>query len=154
MKTLLLVMLATLTTAVGEVLLAKGMKEVGDVSQLEWTQMWRMLAMFANPKVLLGVLCMATFFFCYAASLSWAELSLVLPTTASSIVFATVIAYLWLGEDVSSLRWVGVLVIMIGILIIWLDESQAAVTRHPPMHGTVHASSEEPEQPLRRAAGE
>ena len=150
MKTLLLVLVATLSTTIGEVLLAKGMKEVGDVSQLAWTEMWRMLWMFANPKVVLGVTCMAAFFFCYAASLSWAELSLVLPTTAFSIVFATVIAYLWLGEHVTSLRWVGVAIIMVGILIIWLDESHAIGTHQPEVHVTQAAA----DLPLRRAAGE
>src|SRR4030095_11970629 len=117
MKTLMLVVLATLSTTIGEVLLAKGMKEVGDVSQLHWTEMWKMLRMFANPHVALGVTCMAVFFFGYAASLSWAELSLVLPTTAFSIVFATTIASFWLGEPVSFLRWLGVLVILGGIMI-------------------------------------
>jgi drug/metabolite transporter (DMT)-like permease len=149
MKTLLLVVLATFSTTVGEVLLAKGMREVGDVSQLHWTQMWRMLLMFTNPKVVLGVLCMAAFFFSYAASLSWAELSLVLPTTAFSIVFATTIASFWLGEHVSPLRWLGVLIILGGIMIIWVDQARASMnqltTDPEAMHGTT---------PLRRAARE
>jgi drug/metabolite transporter (DMT)-like permease len=132
MKTLLLVVLATLSTTVGEVLLAKGMKEVGDVSQLQWTELWKMLAMFANPKVVLGVVCMALFFFSYAASLSWADLSLVLPTTALSIAFATVIAWLWLGEYVSPVRWIGVMVIMSGILLIWAEQV-SEVTKVPPV---------------------
>lgn len=147
MKTLLLVVLATLSTTVGEVLLAKGMKEVGDVSQLEWSELWKMFRMFLNPKVMVGVLCMAMFFFSYAASLSWAELSLVLPTTAFSIVFATVIAYLWLGEHVSGLRWVGIMIIMIGIMTIWIDQA---------ILSTKLAASipEAPVEPYRRAAGE
>lgn len=147
MKTLLLVVLATLSTTVGEVLLAKGMKEVGDVSQLEWTELWKMLGMFANPKVMLGVLCMALFFFSYAASLSWADLSLVLPTTAFSIVFATVIAYFWLGEQVSGLRWVGVMVIMGGIMTIWIDQAILSMKLSP-------VPQEAPVETYRRAAGE
>lgn len=151
MKTLLLVVLATLSTTVGEVLLAKGMKEVGDVSQLHWREMWKMLRMFANPHVVLGVACMAIFFFGYAASLSWAELSLVLPTTAFSIVFATTIASLWLGEQVSFLRWLGVLVIMGGIMIIWVDETKASLQRESATREAMRAAADEP---LRRAAGE
>ena len=147
MKTLLLVVLATLSTTVGEVLLAKGRKEVGDVSQLEWTELWKILGMFANPKVLLGVVCMALFFFSYAASLSWADLSLVLPTTAFSIVFATVIAYLWLGEPVSGLRWIGVMIIMGGILTIWIDQAILSSTLSPVIR-------EAPVETYRRAAGE
>ena len=147
MKTLLLVVLATLSTTVGEVLLAKGMKEVGDVSQLEWTELWKMLGMFANPKVILGVLCMALFFFSYAASLSWADLSLVLPTTAFSIVFATAIAYFWLGESVSGLRWVGVMIIMGGIMTIWIDQAILSTTLSPKI-------PDAPVETYRRAAGE
>jgi multidrug transporter EmrE-like cation transporter len=151
MKTLLLIVLATFSTTVGEVLLAKGMKEVGDVSQLHWTELWKMTRMFANPKVLLGVTCMAIFFFGYAASLSWAELSLVLPTTAFSIVFATTIASFWLGEQVSTMRWVGVVVIMLGIMVIWVDQAKAATVRRPVASV---APAEAADAPLRRAAGE
>jgi multidrug transporter EmrE-like cation transporter len=149
MKTLLLIVLATFSTTVGEVLLAKGMKEVGDVSQLHWTELWKMIRMFANPKVILGVTCMAVFFFGYAASLSWAELSLILPTTAFSIVFATTIASFWLGEHVSPVRWLGVLIIMIGIMTIWIDQAKAAA-----IDQSAPAADEEPVIPLRRAAGE
>ena len=151
MKTLLLIVLATFSTTVGEVLLAKGMKEVGDVSQLHWTELWKMIRMFANPKVVLGVTCMAIFFFGYAASLSWAELSLVLPTTAFSIVFATTIASFWLGEHVSSMRWLGVMIIMIGIIVIWTDQARAATMGASIVPAQPHEASE---APLRRAAGE
>lgn len=150
MKTLLLVVLATFSTTIGEVLLAKGMKEVGDVSQLHWSEMWKMLRMFANPRVVLGVTCMAIFFFSYAASLSWADLSLVLPTTAFSIVFATTLASLWLGEHVSTLRWLGVLIIMGGIMIIWIDEATASTHRRVTTPNGIRASAEA----LQQAASE
>jgi uncharacterized membrane protein len=154
MKTLLLIVLATFSTTVGEVLLAKGMKEVGDVSQLEWWQLWRMLRMFTNLKVVIGVLCMAAFFFSYAAVLSWADLSLVLPTTALSIVLATWIAFQWLGEGVSGWRWTGVVIIMMGIFIVWLDESRVGFVRRPMTTDATPDPAVEAPQPLRRAAGE
>jgi drug/metabolite transporter (DMT)-like permease len=124
MKTLGVMVFATFFAAMGDVLLSQGMKEVGDISQLPWNQMWRILVMFGNTRVLLGILCMAVFFFSYAASLSWADLSLALPSTALSFVFGTLIALLWLGERVSSRRLLGVMIIALGVLVVWLDAFQ------------------------------
>jgi drug/metabolite transporter (DMT)-like permease len=122
MKTILLVTVGSLAAAVGEALLSRGMKEVGDLGRLAWPQVWRMGRMFANPRVLLGILFLASFFFMYSAVLSWADLSYAMPGTALGYVFGTIIASTCLGERVSGWRWAGVAVIILGVLLVWKDE--------------------------------
>jgi len=50
----------------------------------------------ANRVVLLAI-----FFFLYLASLSWADISFVMPLTAMSFIFAALLAKFVLKEDVS-----------------------------------------------------
>jgi len=95
-----------------------------------------------SPYVLFGVLFLGGFFFLYLAALSWADLSFVMPLTALSYVFAAVLAKVFLKEQVSLLRWAGILVIVAGIALLASGERhQRTVQRstntagYPPQTG-------------------
>ena len=68
MKTIAVVALATLSTAFGEALLSIGMKQVGDISALQMNELWKILYMFGNMRVVGGIFFMALFFFLYSAA--------------------------------------------------------------------------------------
>jgi drug/metabolite transporter (DMT)-like permease len=131
MRTLLLVAVGSLAAAVGEAFLSKGMKEMGDVRELAGSELWKMGRMFANPRVLLGIVFLAGFFFLYAGVLSWADLSYAMPATALGYVFGTAIAALFLGERVSARRWTALAVIVLGVLLLWEDERWRAAAPRP-----------------------
>ncbi|MBF0558444.1 MAG: DMT family transporter [Nitrospirae bacterium] len=125
MKTFIVIFLATVSAAIGESLLSYGMKKNGevDLSVLSgWINL--VLSVIRNPYVLVGVLCLAVFFFLYLAALSWADLSFVMPLTAMSYIFAALLAKFALKEDVSWSRWAGTVVITLGIMFIALDSKQ------------------------------
>jgi len=125
MKTFVVILLATLSAAVGEVLMSYGMKKGGAVdltAPSQWIGL--ILSVVRNPYVLIGVVLLAIFFFLYLASLSWADISFVMPLTAMSFIFAVLLAKFVLKEDVSWFRWIGTLVIVIGIIIVALDDKQ------------------------------
>ncbi|MCE5314331.1 MAG: EamA family transporter [Armatimonadota bacterium] len=71
-----------------------------------------------NPFVWMGVFLLILFFILYLASLSWEELSYVLPLTAADYVLVTLLAYFLLGEDVSPLRWAGSVLVAFGIALV------------------------------------
>jgi drug/metabolite transporter (DMT)-like permease len=71
-----------------------------------------------NPFVWTGVFCLILFFVLYLASLSWEELSYVLPLTAADYVLVTILAYFLLGEDVSPMRWAGSILVAAGIALV------------------------------------
>lgn len=124
MKTIVVIVIATLCAAVGEAFIAKGMRAMGDASALGF---WKSLPHFANPWVIAGVVLMAVFFVLFSWSLSWADLSYVQPLTALSFVFGVLIARLWLGETVPWWRWVGVAVIVIGVALVAYDPKPLTV---------------------------
>jgi drug/metabolite transporter (DMT)-like permease len=74
-----------------------------------------------NTWVITGVLFLGGFFFLYLAALSWADLSYVMPLTALSYLFAAVLAQLFLKEQISWIRWTGIMIIVLGIALVVLE---------------------------------
>jgi transporter family protein len=121
MKTALMIAIVVLSTSGGDVLIARGIRQIGEVSSLsplEWLHMTRRI--FRNSNFLAGLFLMAVSFFAFMAVLSWADLSLVVPATSVSYVISTVGAKFILRERVSSLRWMGTLLVGLGVALVSL----------------------------------
>jgi drug/metabolite transporter (DMT)-like permease len=121
MITALLIGLVVLGGSAGDVLITKGMKQVGEISTLNAA---RLLGIFGraitNKYVLIGVLFMAISYFSFLGALRLADLSLVLPATSISFVITTIGARLFLKETISAMRWAGILLVCIGVALISL----------------------------------
>jgi drug/metabolite transporter (DMT)-like permease len=118
-RVMVVILVATALVAVGEILLSAGMKQVGKEGH-EGLRM--VLAAGSNPLVWGGVALSAAFFGMYLLTLSWADISYVMPFTALSYLFVAIMASLWLNEQVTPARWVGTLLIVLGVVIIGLGE--------------------------------
>ena len=79
-----------------------------------------------NPWVIVGVLLLVGYFLSFLAALSRLELSYVLPMTASGYVLTTLVAWRVLGESVSGTRWIGTLIIAIGVTLVGVSERRRA----------------------------
>jgi len=111
-----LLAVAIISQAVGNVLLSQGMKLIAEESQLTWNN-WVSIFLQAvqSPSILFGVGFYVIFFVLFAAALSRADLSFVLPAISSEVVLNVAFADCFLNETVSSIRWIGVLLISIGV---------------------------------------
>lgn len=119
LKTFVVLGIAVLLSAVGHVLLSKGMKEVGDVSQQTVQTVGSMLLrVITNKTLLLGIALQAVFFSLYLGVLSWADLSFVLPLTAVDYLVIAVLAHFFLAEAIPMTRWAGTLFVTIGVMLI------------------------------------
>ena len=98
--------------ATGDGFIARGMKQVGNVSLHDLSGIFLVVL---NPVIALGVLFLLVFFACYMTALSWADLTYVLPATSVSYVVLTLIAKFILHENVSLTRWLGILLISAGV---------------------------------------
>lgn len=96
----------------GDALLKRGMNDFGPV---DLHHVPHVVTALANPWVLLGIVCLTAFFASYLTALSWADLSYVLPATALGYVVVTLLGKYFLHENVSPLRWLGVLLISCGV---------------------------------------
>ena len=102
----------TLFSAMGDSLLSRGMKEVGNISI---GNAQHLVLAILNPWVALGILFLLTFFACYMTALSWADLTYVLPATSVGYVLLAFIAKYQLHEHINTARWVGIVSITIGV---------------------------------------
>lgn len=113
--------------AIGDSLLSQGMKQIGGVSL---HQLQSIILVVFNPPVALGVLFLLAFFACYMTSLSWADLTYVLPATSVSYILLTLLAKFYLHETISLARWLGVLLISAGVGFV----TQGPALTHRPRH--------------------
>jgi drug/metabolite transporter (DMT)-like permease len=65
---------------------------------------------------------MCLYFGLYSYCLSIADISFVLPFTAMSYLFVAALARFFLHEDVSPTRWLGAIIIVIGVIVVGLGE--------------------------------
>ena len=122
-KLLLILLIGLVFEAAGVVCLKKGITKVGEVKQISAAEIARVVKAGAtNPSVLLGVFFEALFFGCLLVLMSESDISFLWPLTALSFVMTTVAALIFLGERVSSVRWAGVVFIMIGAGLISYSE--------------------------------
>jgi len=119
LKTFALVLVATTIGGTGHVLLAKGMRSVGDLTEVSADRVVGMIARaVSNPWLLFGVALQAAFFVLYLTLLSRADVSLVLPMTAIDYVAVAVLAGVMLGEPITAARWAGVALIVGGVFLV------------------------------------
>ena len=121
MKTALALSIVILAGSLGDVLIAKGMKRVGEISTLRLRALAVIgTSMVRNVAFLLGLLCMAVSFGAFLAVLSWADLSFIVPATSLSFVVSTLGAKWLLKERINRLRWIGTLLVCVGVALLSL----------------------------------
>src|ERR1700734_2042181 len=105
----------------GELCVSRAMKSIGEVDDF-------------RPKAILGVILrairvgwmwagvslMALAFFSLLGALSFLNVSFVVPVTALSYVAGACGAMFFLGERVSPRRWVGVVLVSVGVTLVFL----------------------------------
>jgi drug/metabolite transporter (DMT)-like permease len=122
-KLLLILLIGLVFEAAGVVLLKRGITQVGEVKQVCAAEIFRIVkAGVASPTVLLGVCFEALFFACLLVLMAESDISFLWPLTALSFVMTTLAALIFLGEKVSSIRWAGVVFIVIGAALISYSE--------------------------------
>lgn len=108
-------------SSAGDVLLAKAMQQTGDLGAIRRRDgLGTMLkAVLFNPWFGLGIAAMAAAYFSMLGALSWNDLSLIAPATASlTFVFSAVAAKFFLREDVNRSRWIAVLLVCVGVFLL------------------------------------
>jgi drug/metabolite transporter (DMT)-like permease len=128
-KTRILVLLVIATNVLGNVALSRGMHQVGRIIS---ASPFDYLKAFANPWTLLGICILVIWILTDLALLSRADLSFVLPVTASAYVLVAICGHFFLHDRISWERWVGIVLITGGVIL--AEETPARTTKGPPEH--------------------
>lgn len=77
-----------------------------------------LLHVFSTPAIWLGIVARVSFTIIYMLLLSWADYTYVTPVSAISYGVVAMMGFLLLGESVSFTRWLGVLIICLGVAVV------------------------------------
>lgn len=106
----------------GELCVSHAMKALGEVHDFRPTALGRFVWRAARVGWMwIGVGMMTVAFFSLLAMLSMENVSFVVPVTALSYAAGAIGAALFLREKISKLRWLGVLVVCLGVTLVWLS---------------------------------
>jgi drug/metabolite transporter (DMT)-like permease len=126
-KTRFLTLFVIAANVAGNVALSRGMREVGQIvsaSPLDYARA------FTNPWTLAGVGILTLWMITDLALLSRADLSFVLPVTGTAYILIALAAHFLLHDHISAMRWVGIIVISVGAVLV--GETPARTTDGPP----------------------
>ncbi len=118
-KTFLMILVMVVCGPLGNVLLGKGMKQVGAVGIWPVSHLLSSaVSILTTPSIWMGISSLIVFFVAYMLVLSWADYSFVQPASSMAYGVVALLGYLMLGEHVSPLRWVGVAIICLGVFVV------------------------------------
>ena len=126
-RTYRLLLLTLLLRPVGNLSLAWGMKHFAKmlaINPLPYVQ-----AML-SPFVALGIITLILAQLTRMALLSVADLSFVLPATASGYIFSAMLGNVFLSEHISLAQWLGTLLIVAGIALVGTTPAKSSPAVH------------------------
>ena len=119
MLTVVLFVLTTVLGTGGELCLGRAMKQTGELERLHPGHaaglIWRSLRV---KWIWIGVAMMTVAFFSLLLLLSYESVSFVVPVTALSYLAGAIGGIFFLGETVSPRRWIGILLVCIGVMLV------------------------------------
>ncbi len=125
--TYILLAVAIVAQAAGNVFLSKAMKQVAFIGQVMDGNLLGFLSqVIQNPMIWMGTALMIVFFLLFLTVLSKADLSFVLPVISIEVVVNVAFADYFLHEPVSAVRWIGTLLISLGVILVFRSERQSA----------------------------
>ena len=151
-KLLSILIIGLIFESAGVVSLKIGITQIGDMKEVSVAELVRVVKAGAtNVSVLLGVFCEAVFFASLLILMAKSDISFLWPLTGLSFVFATFAAMWFLHEQVSSVRWAGVVFIMIGAaLISYSEHAKPKLSPHLCRRSPAHRQRARPELTLGR----
>jgi drug/metabolite transporter (DMT)-like permease len=114
---LVLVTLGIVFGSVGNGLLASAMRRVGPPG-VDEALVGFGARVLREPRLFAGIAFQALFFSTFLLALTSADLTFVLPVTALDHILTPLVAILVLGERPPTLRWIGIVLVAMGVLLV------------------------------------
>lgn len=116
MKNIFFVALIVVGNTVGNLLLAITMSQMPGFRSVGLQDY--LILILSNAFFLGGTFLITLSMFAQLSMYTWADLSYVLPVTASGYVVTAILSKFFLQENVSASRWLGVVIISLGVFLV------------------------------------
>ena len=118
-RSIWLIIVAMLIGVVGQVALKAGMNQVGRIENLDFTKPMQIFGpALTQPLVWIGLAAYALSAMFWLIVLSRFDLSYAYPMLASMYLVILIVSHVFLKESIPPLRWVGMLVVLIGVILV------------------------------------
>ena len=110
-----------IASTVGDVLQSRAMKEIGNPGLVRQSHgiVGVIRRVVTNARFMIGLAFMAVGFFCLLVTLSWGEVSIVGPASASLTFLANaLVPHIYLKENVDRRRWMAALCVAGGVALL------------------------------------
>ncbi|MHB1022494.1 MAG: EamA family transporter [Acidobacteriaceae bacterium] len=121
MQTWTMILAVVVTATAGDVLTAGAMRRIGDLDDIKAHSglLGAIHAVVGNGMFVAGVFCMALSFFSLLFALSWTDVSLVAPASASlTFISNAFAAKIFLKENVDRRRWIAAIFVCAGVALL------------------------------------
>lgn len=113
-----LVITGVLLNAAAQVLLKAGVKNLGVISLQFPTLIRAGFTLAVNPFILAGLSCYVVSVVVWLLALSRTAVSIAYPMLSIGYIVTAIIAWLYLGEHMTTERWIGIGVIILGVFLV------------------------------------
>ena len=114
-----LVAICIIFGAVGQILMKVGMTHIGEIGGIgKLLNQNFIISLITNPFVIGGLLIYAVAAFLWLGALSNLNVSFMYPLLSLGYILAALLGLVFLKEDITLLRWGGIIVIVIGCFMV------------------------------------
>jgi drug/metabolite transporter (DMT)-like permease len=116
---LILIAICIVFSAVGQVLMKMGMNQIGAITNIQQLLNFKMMfSIFTNLCVIAGILCFVIQLVIWLAAMSTLNISFMYPLASLVYALTAIIALVFLHEQISLVRWVGIFLIVGGCFFV------------------------------------
>lgn len=115
-KNITFIALIVLSNTVGNLFLGLGMQRMPGFSRVSFAEY--LVSLGTNLWIIFGVVLLVVWMVSQLSMFTWADLTYVLPVTASAYVLTAVLSKAFLHEHLSAERWIGVVLISLGVMFV------------------------------------
>ena len=121
-KTFAIILVMVACANAGDLMLKRGMTQIGAVPLSVAGLEHAFLLTVTSATIWIAILFLIGFTASYMMLMSWADYSYVMPAGAFGYALLTLLAVVFLHERVSPRRWIGVILICVGVLVVGLTK--------------------------------
>lgn len=119
MFALTLVMICIVFGAIGQILMKSGMAQIGEIQDIGgFINLNTIFHILTNVYVLFGLLLYAVSAFLWLGALSTLDVSYMYPLLSLAYVITAILAFVFLKENITLIRWVGIALVVAGCFLI------------------------------------
>ncbi len=130
-KTFVMILAMVVCANAGDLMLKRGMIKIGAVQLSAAGLQHAFILTVTNSAIWIGILFLIGFTASYMMLMSWADYSYVMPAGAFGYALLTLLAVIFLHESVSPRRWLGVVLICVGVFLVGLTKPRTTHVTAP-----------------------